>query len=239
MSDYFYKLITTNTSILNTGSESDYIYQHYYDSLTNTNHKLFNDVSFYLNEKNFDESKTILENIVAGNSFEEKFKAVLMIIVEAEMKPEEINNEQLFLLDSIAEEKPIYSGEAVYVARAFLRKYSIDEYEEGENIRFRNLRGQENSAQNTNIGFNDLAEEIIIYPNPTKDLIQFKLLTQFDSKLTCKLFDLYGRLLTLYVLPVGALNGKIDCRNLESGTYLINVYSGNELIKHEAIIVTK
>ncbi len=239
LSDYFYKLITTNTSILNTESESDDVYQQYYDSLTNTNHKLFNDVAFYLNEKNFDESKAILENIVEENSFEGKLKAVFTILVEAEMKPKEINIEQSILLESLSEEKPIFSGEVVYVARAFLRKYNIDEYEEGENIRLRNPRGQENSSRETDIEFNDLVKEIGVFPNPTNNLFRIMIENPLESKLDCRLFDMYGRMLSLYILPTGTTSYKIDCSNLESGSYLLNFSYNNNLIKKEIIIVNK
>ena len=87
-----------------------------------------------------------------------------------------------------------------------------------------------NALLGPNLGINTFDKKIRIYPNPAKDIINFKTSAVIN---TIELFDLNGRILKLnklqfesYALP-----------NLEKGTYVLRIYGEGNTLKTQKLLI--
>ena len=65
--------------------------------------------------------------------------------------------------------------------------------------------------------------EFYIYPNPTKNIVHFKNISEIEE---IKIFDYLGK----EVLKQTIINNEINVENLSKGIYLIEIHSENEKI---------
>ena len=79
-------------------------------------------------------------------------------------------------------------------------------------------------------------QNIIIYPNPVKEILQLKVENYIsaDVKQFYLLFDLQGRLLKEDIIE--DVNSQIDMTNLKSALYIFNVYRDNKVYKTFKVI---
>ncbi|MCD4747046.1 MAG: T9SS type A sorting domain-containing protein [Bacteroidales bacterium] len=74
---------------------------------------------------------------------------------------------------------------------------------------------------------NFFGQEILIHPNPAKDVIYIKLTGSFNDEIKFQLFDVYGKSVIEEFLKANNTNNfKLDLSNLSEGIYFYNINSG-------------
>ena len=71
---------------------------------------------------------------------------------------------------------------------------------------------------------NDFINNISVYPNPVKNILNFK--TE-QNILKVEVYDIAGRILSLTTVS----ENKIDLSNLKTGNYILKLYTEKEIIK--------
>ncbi len=94
-----------------------------------------------------------------------------------------------------------------------------------------------NSTQNTNTNQVKSSSEIIVYPNPTNDVLNIKFLNNNQKNATIGLFDLQGKniLNNSYSINPNE-NIMINTKNIQSGIYFIEIRSDNKIEKIKIVI---
>jgi hypothetical protein len=69
--------------------------------------------------------------------------------------------------------------------------------------------------------FNDLENEIVVYPNPANDYLDIKSLNNFTDKLNVEVFDIIGKKVLSETST--SSNLRINCENLEQGIYVMRI----------------
>jgi hypothetical protein len=93
---------------------------------------------------------------------------------------------------------------------------------QGIELNFRDMSGI------TSISKTDKSLQVIIYPNPTHDLL---FVQNCDPNSRIQIFDLNGKILASYYLS----NNKIDISHLPKGLYLINITNKNQTVVEKII----
>lgn len=84
------------------------------------------------------------------------------------------------------------------------------------------------------------ADMISVYPNPVNDVMNFNLAVENNVKALVKIYDLRGKLLqvtTTGTLTKGNNKVSVNVNELTSGTYLMQVSTGNELHRAKFVVV--
>ncbi|MFC4414339.1 T9SS type A sorting domain-containing protein [Kaistella carnis] len=68
--------------------------------------------------------------------------------------------------------------------------------------------------------------QVSVYPNPTSDFIRIQNVKELQN---VRIFDMSGKIVK------ETSSSDIDVRNLSAGQYILNIYSGNEVISRKFI----
>ncbi|WP_312818106.1 T9SS type A sorting domain-containing protein [Kaistella carnis] len=68
--------------------------------------------------------------------------------------------------------------------------------------------------------------QVSVYPNPTSDFIKIQNVKELQN---VRIFDMSGKIVN------ETSSSHIDVRNLSAGQYILNIYSGNEVISRKFI----
>ena len=118
-------------------------------------------------------------------------------------------------LQSIANQCPIIGGKAVYLARSLYTNYTITHYDDiaicaVQGISFRTKKPKVTVVK---------ATEYSIAPNPAANFAVLKSTTALEGDGVVSLYDIYGRLLATYRMPIWSNQVNIVTDNLPSGIY--------------------
>lgn len=67
----------------------------------------------------------------------------------------------------------------------------------------------------------------------------FNLLDILIEKMTFQILDMYGRVLSLNVMPKGTISYLVNTEKLASGSYLLRFYSSDILVSQKMLIISK
>jgi hypothetical protein len=85
-----------------------------------------------------------------------------------------------------------------------------------------------------NVNYPSINFEMIVYPNPTTDLVNLKIDNYNSDYLSYSLFDMQGR--QIGTNKINRSETQIQMNNLPSAIYLLNVFDSNKTLKIFKII---
>ena len=81
--------------------------------------------------------------------------------------------------------------------------------------------------------------DIRIVPNPATNAFSINIPEPLIEKMTFQILDLYGRVLSLNVMPKGTISYPVNTEKLVSGSYFIRFYSSDIIIGQKKLIIAK
>ncbi len=92
----------------------------------------------------------------------------------------------------------------------------------------------------TTLGIEDISSvkhnfNIKVFPNPTQDIVNFKIESNAENNLKIDIVSIDGKQLKSLTI-FNAINSQIDLSNFTNGIYIANFYSGNTLIASKKLI---
>ena len=135
-------------------------------------------------------------------------------------------------LDSIAQQCPYQGGKAVYEARFFISLFNDSiTYDDqsvclGQGI-FR-MNGQGNAKMNT--------VQLEIKPNPSRDLVEIKIVGIKSENCDIQIIDLEGRAL-LNHNKINLTNFKVNTSTFSPGVYIVKVRVGENIQLQEKLVI--
>ena len=186
----------------------------------------------------FEDALDKLDNTVDQNILEENLKIVYSIFAETNMDLNQMDSTQRVAMEEIANQKAVFGGDAVYYARAYLGKLIVDEFNE-EGLRVRNSLINGYSIVKPNSKDLKKFSNIQIVPNPATNIFSINMHEPLDEKMTFQILDLYGRVLSLNVMPKGTISYLVNTEKLASGGYFIRFYSSDIIIGQKKLIISK
>jgi hypothetical protein len=84
--------------------------------------------------------------------------------------------------------------------------------------------------------FNDI--RLLVFPNPTKDLIKLNYNLSTNGFVNIKLYNINGELVKSYARPISSKNGSttIETKTLPAGVYILRLNSGKTSVTKKLII---
>ncbi len=83
-------------------------------------------------------------------------------------------------------------------------------------------------------GYQHLNLNLLVFPNPTKEVVKLSFKNEYENKLTYKLVDINGRL--IQTKDELKANETIDMKSLSSAIYYLTIFENNLVIKTFKII---
>lgn len=209
---------------VNMNTSFDQPLQAFYDSTLQTSMGQLNLVQNLI-PSDTTEAKTLVSIIQPRNHFEENERIVYEIYLATWSRGiEELTATQYDALLTIAFENPISGGPAVYTARVMLDVDIDDFIPENGRLSQQGI----NSSLTKPIGK--------VYPNPTTDIVNYRLILLDYSDVVIVLEDIYGR--TINKFKYSDKNGilRISIANYQQGIYTLKAYKRNELINSQKIV---
>jgi len=173
--------------------------------------------------------------ITVQKLYESNEKSVASIFLSAIMKGGgNFTSTQEKTLQAIASQCPWVGGDAVYAARSLYRLIEPKSYYNDANLCGRGsipqaMQGQktlpkehvELEPQNEQI-FSEILE-VVVYPNPTRDVVHIAFSSQPEGVLETRLLTLQGRSLDRQIFEVASSNFSLSTENLSAGMYFLQI----------------
>ncbi|MBL0052678.1 MAG: T9SS type A sorting domain-containing protein [Bacteroidetes bacterium] len=209
-----FELFTTD-SILKDSLTNQYPYlSTWYNALKLTNIGKFEDLKKLLMEDNQQQAINKVNAIGTNTNFYLNLKLIGALYAQHLLISDSIPSENSIVnaIDAIANQDPTIGGEAVYIARAILRKDITDSY---SIIR----TGVTDSLAKTN-------KDVLyrIFPNPTFGLLNIESNLKFDLII---IDDLLGVARLRYVEQKSLNNSSINLSSLSAGFYIVKILNEN------------
>ncbi|MCF8299161.1 MAG: T9SS type A sorting domain-containing protein [Saprospiraceae bacterium] len=221
-----FNLMQQKPQYANLNNGNDVIYQHFFNTMANSNIGEFCKAENYSKVGDVNKSEAILNSIVPQNLFEFNYLEVLKIFNKTFAKGiYSIAQQDVTTLQGIAYTSPEVGGLGVYFARNMLRISLID-------ISASTSKSKQDSTQN--IIQNNL-NAVNVMPNPTSGLCDFYFTNDIDGKLFIKVFDIRGRLL-LSEEYVNQNKIQIDISSFDKGVYIYNIFNNDKIIQNGKLI---
>jgi len=226
-------------------AKSEYLHILPEDSLAMTDIDIQNFISNMYNEP-----KGILADVhqlieqkeyIAARNLNNSFQA-LTIIEETEqtarsiqinlLKNDSISNNEVIILEQLAELCPFTHGQGVYIARALYTL--IDPLYEFVNICETDPNFAPKKKQIT-----EKEQQILIYPNPASDIVNFELKNiEIEGKAIVQISDVNGRIVLNKTTEIKLIN-TLDVSNLTNGCYSLKIILSTGQTFNEKICLTK
>ena len=129
----------------------------------------------------------------------------------------------VYTLNQLGDQDPTLGGEAVWLARAILRKDVFVTYEITRRI------GKKDISQNILE-----ATKLEVFPNPSMQFFMIELNRIYDN---ISIENILG--LEVFRLRIQGNSKKINCEKLENGCYILKCKNGNITVAHSKLIINK
>lgn len=141
--------------------------------------------------------------------------------------------QQLALLNSIASQCPLSSGNAVFMARGLLKRV--------QNINFNDKelcqeKAKEKNSFSSKIKVDD-SHAITVFPNPSTGQLNFELNKAYDDDLNLTIYSLTGKQVRNLILPSGRKSYNFDLSSVQSGIYFYESIVNGEKMTGKIILV--
>ncbi len=209
-----YRFLHDNDSILN----SDVAYTNFYGDLAGSSIDIFMQVETALGNSDLVSAEYLKSSVTSTNSVEDYYINYYDLFLSyAGNNFEATDNSDAANLISLASRCPGTDGACVYQARALYNSVfnTSQSYPvcSGSGARIGNAVKNENKW------------EIILYPNPTQNIVSFQSNWE-NANVNVKICDLNGRLLLIKDLQLNGFIAKLDL-NLINGVYLVTLTNSN------------
>jgi hypothetical protein len=217
--EFAFDVLNSDSSLLNMGASNDVVYQNFYNLVFNSSLGDFKSIQKLIGELSIDSALLQNQAIITQNLIEQNQKIVNDIYLSTYIYDSTLSSQQYQTLLNIAMLTPYLGGDAVFSARVML-DIDIDDYA----VPYR--------LANPNNGVN----QIVIYPNPTTDILNIEIPDDFEQ-LSFELIDILGR---MHIKAEVSTNiYKINTGNLKEGVYILKVKSFGKNIATERIVKIK
>ncbi len=144
----------------------------------------------------------------------------------------ELNTTQFQSLKMIAEQCPLSGGNAVFQARGILKAIGDNTYYDNELIC---TPAQQKSEVYTEKEM--IAEQLEVYPNPTKDIITIAFDGSLKSDLEFKLYDVSGKQIQVFTLAKGQKEYTLNLANTTKGLYFYECKMNRQVYKGKIVLM--
>jgi hypothetical protein len=217
-----YKFFAENPDQLNLAEPEDVVYQDFYNTMDVGIIGEKEYITSMIKQEDYANALSAVTAMTDTNLMEYNFKVVNEIYLNCCVSDTtEMTEAQKLTLENIAYQLPMFSGNAVYQARAILGLEVMDDY---SNLR---VRAPQNIASSINTKTN------VFYPNPTRSEIMIN--HNCENNCIIEIYDLTGRL----VFMENIVDNVISVKSLTAGTYIFKLREGNEIKNEELINVLR
>ncbi len=222
--DFFYNKVSENPNLLTRGVPEDLIFQTLFNELRTGNIGLLSEVRNLLKQNDYAQAYIKNLSIIDENLIETNKKIVNDILIRCKMNDTLPDSTMILNLTNIAYQYPLAGGEAVYWARAILH---LDIEDIGISLRKR-PKGEVKNASYS-----------IIYPNPAKDIINFRTTIETNSNSILEIKDEYGRAIKLVEMNKGIHELSIPIIEMPNGIYFYSLKSENKVLDFGRFVIIK
>jgi hypothetical protein len=223
-----YYLLKENPSIYNQGTPDDIVISNFKDSLSFTNIGSFYEISDKARLGDTLGAKIINDAIVPKDCKEQSQKIVNKIFLSTWARGNfELSDDDIIVLQTIADYNVEDCGIAVYDARVMLR-YDKNDFEV---VATHSMILEQTISKNDQIGY--------MYPNPANTIAYYEIELMDNETGFVQLYDLLGNMVSVKKLSVGANKAEFDLTNLSNGIYIYKVNVNGELKVSDKLIIAK
>ncbi len=222
--EYAYRLLSTDSTLMDRGLPSDATYQQFYDDMKQRNLGKLIDIDELIGSDDYANALTELFSIQDSNLIERnKIKAYSYIIPLLEDENYVLNSLDSTILDSVSIQLAILGGEGVYIIRAIMDE-EIDD----------NITGLLFRKANNNIISNQIESKV--YPNPNKGSFTYEYILNDSCCYEITITDARGRLIKLSQLRNE--KGSVEINSIQNnGIYFLILRREGEIVDWKKIIV--
>lgn len=106
-------------------------------------------------------------------------------------------------------------------------------------LRMIDIDGKFNFSKTIAVRLNNNFSNAIVYPNPTEDILNIRLLAALESNSMLELTDIAGRKLKQLHLAAGQLSASVDVSDFPAGRYFIKISNNTQLINQSFVVMRK
>ena len=212
--------------MLNLADTNDQAYLEYLSILEASNIGKFEDIKKLLANDEKQAAINKANSITANNLIYQNLKSLALLFANNLIHSDSIPTDSvvLFTLNELADQDPTLEGEAVFIARAILRK---DVFASGSNLKQVKPKVIKNSIAPLTI---------TVYPNPTTGEFQLSCTQEYNN---IEITNYLGKAILSIPITNYKLSEAINLNVLPNGLYLIKLYSGRSEIAKTKIEIIK
>ncbi len=237
-------LYTGGTSLPVYDYETHWAMQHYVNSIkptisasaTYANAKGFALVDAAMKNGDYTNAQSMNNAISPNNIIERNWKRVDNILIK--LQSDSLNQNDVSILQGIAQQCPLTGGSIVYKARALLNVQFNAIFTYPNDCPVNNGVSTSSRIENASVApaKTEQIQTVNLYPNPNNGTMMLDYSIKDDAHL--EITDITGNLVGTYYLPATGTTMKIQSDNLQNGMYLYRVISNyNVIIKLGKIVV--
>lgn len=199
-------------------------------SVAATNIGTFMEVENYLDAGNLASAPFLNNTITPTNNEEVNLQTVYDVYINTwAVDTFYFDSTQFAMLDSIAYQKPITGGDAVYKARVMLG-LMIDDFVDMDDAE-RLMRKNDSTSLTDN--------RFKLYPNPNNGMMELDYSLQVGDKGIIMIYDLTGRFVSDYILPNGNGTLSIDESKVNDGIYFYHIFVNGKIVLRDKLVIIK